>query len=182
MAGVAGTTVQPTPYNEGDGSTTGVDVHAVPQADTDGAGVTQTIRGGTGMKIEVGKKFIVKEHNGIYAKGEIFKIEGIADEGRTILLRFLDDKGGKISEDYRVLKNLSLGEIVDKPTKPAHYDTAIDTIAFAKANFSREAVQGFMRINAIKYLQRAGKKGEKLSDLRKTRSYIDMMIEMEEEK
>lgn len=66
-------------------------------------------------------------------------------------------------------------------TKPAHYDTAIDTIAFAKANFTPEQVEGFMRINAIKYLQRV-KKGQVLEDLKKSRSYIDMLIEMEEGK
>lgn len=70
---------------------------------------------------------------------------------------------------------------IEEPTKPAHYDTAIDTIAFAKANFTPQQVEGFMRINAIKYLQRV-KKGQVLEDLKKSRSYIDMLIEMEEGK
>jgi len=64
--------------------------------------------------------------------------------------------------------------------KPAHYNTKIDTIAFSKANFASEEVKGFMRINAIKYLQRYDKK-DGLKDLIKARHYLNMLIEIEME-
>lgn len=65
---------------------------------------------------------------------------------------------------------------IDEPSKPAHYDTAIDTIAFAKANFSREQVEGFMRINAVKYIQRYDKKNG-AEDIRKAIVYLNMLLE-----
>lgn len=135
------------------------------------------------MKIEVGKTYrVMKEYNqyGGYKKGDTLEVTYIDDsEGGRVNFLY---NGTKSDFDSRVwLEKIELEEITLKPSKPAHYDTAIDTIAFAKANFSREQVEGFMRINAIKYLQRV-KKGQILDDLKKSRSYIDMLIEMEEGK
>lgn len=135
------------------------------------------VKGANGMKIEAGKDYRATQ-----------KSLGL-DVGDIV---FVDKFENKWVEFYKhgELCKFSWGESVfrdsfvlqeSEPSKPAHYDTAIDTIAFAKANFSREQVEGFMRINAIKYLQRIGK-GEKLSDLRKAEAYIKMLIEMEEEK
>lgn len=63
------------------------------------------------------------------------------------------------------------------PPKLAHYDTGIDTIAFLRANCPPEQVEGFLRGNAIKYLQRYASKGTPVEDLKKSRHYIDMLIE-----
>lgn len=52
-----------------------------------------------------------------------------------------------------------------------------DPIQFAKDNFSAEQVEGFYRINAIKYLARYDKKNG-VEDLRKARHYVDMLIDM----
>lgn len=128
------------------------------------------------MKIEVGKEYKVLK-DGLkegLREGEVGTVIEIDSLG-VCTLRHVCTGGWTES----LIESSDLAAVTS--SKPAHYDTAIDTIAFAKANFSREAVEGFMRINAIKYLQRVNK-GEKLSDLRKARAYLDMLIEMEEEK
>lgn len=66
---------------------------------------------------------------------------------------------------------------IDEPSKPAHYDTGIDTIAFMRANCPPEQVEGFLRGNALKYLQRYPAKGTPVEDLKKARHYIEMLIE-----
>lgn len=65
---------------------------------------------------------------------------------------------------------------IDEPSKPAHYDTGIDTIAFLRANCPSEQVEGFLRGNALKYLQRYDKKNG-VEDLRKAKHYVEMLIE-----
>lgn len=65
---------------------------------------------------------------------------------------------------------------IDEPSKPAHYDTGIDTIAFMRANCPPEQVEGFLRGNALKYLQRYPNKNG-VDDLRKAKHYVEMLIE-----
>lgn len=65
----------------------------------------------------------------------------------------------------------------DEPQKPAHYDTGIDTIAFLRANCPPEQVEGFLRGNALKYLQRYDRKSQAVSDLKKAAHYVQMLIE-----
>lgn len=126
------------------------------------------------MKIEVGKTYEVIKRTDWFEAFDRFLVTEINGNQVTII-----SDGEEKYHLMDMLNNTYLKQVQDKP---AHYDTAIDTIAFAKANFSREQVEGFMRINAIKYLQRAGKKDDKLSDLRKSAHYLQMLIEMEEEK
>ena len=64
---------------------------------------------------------------------------------------------------------------IDEP-KPAHYDTGIDTIAFMRANCPPEQVEGFLRGNVLKYLQRYPNKNG-AEDLRKAKHYVEMLIE-----
>lgn len=153
------------------------------------------------MKIEVGEAYKVLENklpvfheNAIFAVADV--IPDIDSQGKrtaTIRLWFATgpNQGEKCEFDYELLQELKMIRVYDdkyskeqediiKLGKPSHYDTAIDTIAFAKANFSREQVKGFMRINAIKYLQRYDKKNG-VEDLRKSKHYLEMLIEMEEE-
>lgn len=129
------------------------------------------------MRFEVGKTYRVLSDGVGYEVGDVFTVLSI-DEHEIIVW---DEVFKKCRENLERFSKLKFEEIVDssEKDKPAHYDTAIDTIDFMKANFSREAVEGFMRGNAIKYLQRD--KGQKLSDLKKCRHYLDMLIELEEE-
>lgn len=135
------------------------------------------------MKLEVGKTYEVLEERHGYEVGEKFKVLSITERkvgklAPETLVGVLVLPEQQCREELEHLLEMKLREV--DTSKPAHYDTAIDTIDFMKANFSREAVEGFMRGNAIKYLQRAGKKGDKLDDLRKSAHYLQMLIEWEE--
>lgn len=79
---------------------------------------------------------------------------------------------------YNFLKYTELVEegIEESSSKPAHYDTGIDTIAFLRANCPPEQVEGFLRGNALKYLQRYDKKNG-VEDLHKAKHYVEMLIE-----
>lgn len=118
-------------------------------------------------------KVLTTEGNGF----QMIEMEDIS--GREYRMSLADFKCAYYLDDEKIEN--APGEEGKASQKPAHYDTPIDTIDFMKANFSREAVEGFMRGNAIKYLQRAGKKGDKLDDLRKSAHYLQMLIEWEEE-
>lgn len=66
---------------------------------------------------------------------------------------------------------------------PAHYHSGgIDVIGFAEKQFSTEQLIGSHRINILKYVTRFDKKGNPLKDLKKARKYIDLLIEIEEQK
>lgn len=70
---------------------------------------------------------------------------------------------------------LNLEEPPQPPEVPAHYASAVDPIAYAKENLPRDQVEGFLRINAIKYLTRYDKKGTPKEDLAKAKHYIEML-------
>lgn len=63
---------------------------------------------------------------------------------------------------------------------PPHYggDSPYETIKVLGAWLSIEEFKGFCKGNAIKYLSRAGKKGDELEDLQKARWYCDKLIEL----
>lgn len=64
---------------------------------------------------------------------------------------------------------------MDKVNHPDHYggDTTYETIKVLEA----WGILDFYCGNAIKYLSRAGKKGNELEDLKKARWYLDRKIE-----
>jgi hypothetical protein len=62
---------------------------------------------------------------------------------------------------------------------PAHYHKGgIDVIAFAEAQYSKEELKGFYRINIQKYVTRYDRKNG-IEDLKKGRFYLDKLIELE---
>ena len=70
-------------------------------------------------------------------------------------------------------------ELADMVNHPAHYT---DTGAKCKCGKPIEVIQitqelNFCLGNVVKYVLRAGKKGDRLEDLRKARRYIDFEIE-----
>ena len=69
---------------------------------------------------------------------------------------------------------------MNKINHPPHYggDTPYETIKVLGAWLSIEEFKGFCKGNAIKYLSRAGKKGDELEDLQKGRWYCDKLIEL----
>ena len=62
-----------------------------------------------------------------------------------------------------------------------YYDVGgIPTIDYIGAKLSGEEYVGFLRGNVIKYISRAGYKGDALPDLKKAREYLDWLIVAEE--
>ncbi len=64
----------------------------------------------------------------------------------------------------------------DPVNRPAHYtDGKIEVI-----DFIEDKRLGFCLGNTVKYIARAGKKGDRLEDLKKARWYLDREIKNEE--
>lgn len=67
-----------------------------------------------------------------------------------------------------------MAEQVDHPD---HYTAGgIEVIEYLRAKLSPEEYRGFLLGNALKYLSRAGKKGDHRTDLQKAAWYIDRLI------
>lgn len=67
---------------------------------------------------------------------------------------------------------------------PDHYKTGgIETIEYMKAKSTPEEFKGHLRLTALKYLSRFGKKDDELQELKKAKWYLDKLIEeLENEK
>lgn len=60
---------------------------------------------------------------------------------------------------------------------PDHYTSGgIEVIDYLRAKLTPEELRGFLKGNALKYLSRAGMKGDATTDLRKCRWYVDALI------
>ena len=65
----------------------------------------------------------------------------------------------------------------DQVNSPAHYTAGgIETIDYMRAKASTEEFRGYLRLNALKYLSRAGLKGDAVTDLKKAAWYINRLI------
>lgn len=65
----------------------------------------------------------------------------------------------------------------DPVNSPEHYtDGGIETIDFIQAKLDEEQFYGYCLGNAMKYLSRAGKKGDWREDLRKAVWYLNRAI------
>ena len=62
---------------------------------------------------------------------------------------------------------------------PAHYQIGIDPIAAMEKWMTPEELKGFYRGNIIKYIARAGKKGDAIDDYAKAQDYLYRLIELE---
>lgn len=75
---------------------------------------------------------------------------------------------------------LSLFEVIEedkhKQIGGTHYGSN-DTIQFARDNFPPEQLEGFFRINVIKYVDRYDRKNG-VEDLKKAQHYLQMLIEL----
>jgi hypothetical protein len=67
--------------------------------------------------------------------------------------------------------------VSDEVNNPAHYTAGgIETIDYMRAKASPEEFRGYLRLNALKYLSRAGLKGDAVTDLKKAAWYINRLI------
>lgn len=129
------------------------------------------------MKNVIGRQYrLVDDSDFTFLQaGIVVTAESIDEHG--VLVTFEDEGYSSFQKvtHERFLRYFELHEPHDE-SKPAHYDTGIDTIAFMRANCPPEQVEGFLRGNAIKYLQRYDKKNG-VDDLRKAAHYVQMLIE-----
>ena len=67
---------------------------------------------------------------------------------------------------------------------PDHYKIGgIETIEYMKAKSTTEEFLGHLRLTALKYLSRYGKKDDELQELKKAKWYLDRLVqELENEK
>ena len=60
---------------------------------------------------------------------------------------------------------------------PAHYTVGgIETIDYMQAKATPEEFRGHLRLTALKYMSRAGYKGDALQDFKKAAVYLDWLI------
>lgn len=124
------------------------------------------------MRVEVGKKYEAIKQSRSVNVGDIATVEEVNDNwiGFTI-----QGEPNGFAWSPSIFEN-SFEESVLASDKPAHYGAGIDTIAFAKENCPPEQVEGFYRINALKYIQRYDKKNG-TEDVRKAITYLQMLLE-----
>jgi hypothetical protein len=67
----------------------------------------------------------------------------------------------------------------DFVNKPDHYHSGgIDVIRFGELQFNSMELQGFYRMNVLKYVTRFHKKGKALEDLEKAEFYLKKLIDL----
>lgn len=75
-----------------------------------------------------------------------------------------------------------MSKTFDAVERPQHYtDKQIEVIDYIKDTLSPQQFEGFCLGNALKYISRAGKKGDKKQDLKKAVWYLKKAIQEEEQ-
>lgn len=70
--------------------------------------------------------------------------------------------------------------MLDIINEPSHYHrNSIDVIKFSELQFDKKELQGFYRINILKYVTRFDRKN-KVEDLKKAQFYLDKLIKLNE--
>ena len=70
--------------------------------------------------------------------------------------------------------------MIDNINEPNHYHrNSIDVIKFSELQFDKKELQGFYRINILKYVTRFDRKN-KVEDLKKAQFYLDKLIKLNE--
>jgi hypothetical protein len=71
--------------------------------------------------------------------------------------------------------------MTDRINEPSHYTVGgIETIDYMAAKSTPEELQGHLRLTCLKYLSRAGHKGEALEDYKKAAVYLGWLINLVE--
>jgi hypothetical protein len=91
-------------------------------------------------------------------------------------------EGKKYCLDCWNIGNPNYTKTEDVINHPSHYhQNGIDVIGFSELQFNQDELKGFFRINVLKYVTRYDRKNN-VEDLKKSRFYLDKLIEMEERK
>lgn len=82
-----------------------------------------------------------------------------------------------LSDDVRAILDAAQQMEHDMVNLPPHYRSGgIECIDYLEAKLTSEQFVGFCLGNALKYLSRAGKKGDFSEDLAKARWYINRLL------
>ena len=80
---------------------------------------------------------------------------------------------------YQFAKKLGEGKAnqLDMVNNPPHYTRGnIETIDIMEAKSTPEEFKGHLKLSALKYLTRAGHKGDELLDAKKTQWYVNKWV------
>lgn len=89
-------------------------------------------------------------------------------------------EGNILSGLWKMEKDeLKEGDVINQPSH--YHQNGIDVIAFSEAQFSKDELRGFYRINCLKYITRFDRKNG-AEDLKKGLFYLNKLLEMEESK
>lgn len=82
-----------------------------------------------------------------------------------------EDDGAYDFNDFEVVES--------DPINPTHYQIGgIETIDYIEAKLTPEQYKGYCKGNSIKYLSRAGHKGEEIEDYKKAAWYLNRLLEI----
>lgn len=96
-----------------------------------------------------------------------------------VFARRVDGAGPMTEDEARKLYELvNEPQSPDQVDHPRHYTRGRIEVW----DFIVDQRMGFLAGNVIKYLCRAGHKGDKLTDLKKARAYLDKLIQCEEQR
>ena len=83
-----------------------------------------------------------------------------------------DDSAKAVPKAYFEAEKME-APVHDEVNHPSHYtDGGIETIDFIEAKLTPEEFRGYCVGNALKYMSRAGKKGDATTDLKKAQWYL----------
>jgi hypothetical protein len=89
--------------------------------------------------------------------------------------KFLEDYIADVTKEIEAEKK----ELVKAPQ---HYaDRKYQTILVIEDSLSLDEMKGYCKGNVLKYVSRAGKKDKTAQDLKKARTYLEWLIQLEEE-
>src|SRR5690625_951291 len=86
-------------------------------------------------------------------------------------------RSGKANPDCRFNHNQTPKTPMDDILNPTHYNhRETESIELMKKMSTREEFEGYLKLNAFKYLYRYKHKGDPVKDLQKARQYINALI------
>ncbi|AXN58316.1 nucleotide kinase [Bacillus phage Wes44] len=80
--------------------------------------------------------------------------------------------------EHEAAKHAELKKEIDAPlyNRQPHYEGGIDPITYGKDNFTPEEMNGFYKMNVVKYVSRCDRKNG-LEDLQKAQDYLNLLID-----
>jgi hypothetical protein len=118
---------------------------------------------------------LIRPVNGYVGRGQKYELTPCGVQKAERIMPVAPDRSAPLQGSGVDRRQAERREMVNHPQ---HYggDTTYETVKVLEAWQTPEAFRGGLRFNSVKYLSRAGKKGNELEDLRKARWYLDKEI------